>query len=75
MIMKLILRWRLRRAERALTVARLRRETLDLQDADYGGILLNQLAEERMIEQGIGELSRRRAVISSAPTVVHAPIG
>jgi hypothetical protein len=57
--MKFILRWRLRRAERALQEARRRREALDLQDAEYGGLLIDQLRGERRIEQRIADLKRQ----------------
>jgi hypothetical protein len=42
-----------RRSEQALAEARMRRESLDLQDPDYGGVLIEQITEERAIEQRI----------------------
>lgn len=55
--MKWLLAWRLRRAERALTEARQRREARDLEETNYGGIFLEQLDEERRIEQRIADLT------------------
>ncbi len=48
--------WQLHRAEKALEQARLERERLDAEDADYGGIRLEQTAKERSIESRIAEL-------------------
>jgi hypothetical protein len=59
MVMKLWLQWRLSRAERALTQSRLRRETQDLENPDYGGLLAEQVVEERLIEQRIADLKQR----------------
>lgn len=56
---KWIARWRLRRAERALAEARLRREAYDTQDPDYGGLLLAQTEEEQRIERRVAELKQR----------------
>jgi hypothetical protein len=50
------MRWRLRRAERALAEARRRREAYDIQDPDYGGLLLAQVEEERRIERQVEQL-------------------
>lgn len=64
--MEWILRWRIRRAERALNEARLRCEALDLLDADYGGVLTEQLEEVHAIERRIFELTQRLANHSAA---------
>lgn len=53
------LEWRLRRAERALSEARLRREVLDLENPDYGGLLAEQVVEERIIEIRIAKLKQQ----------------
>jgi hypothetical protein len=53
------LRWRLRRAERALSEARSHREARDLENPDYGGLFVEQLAEERLLEQRIADLKQR----------------
>lgn len=54
--MKWFLGWRQRRAERALEAARKQREALDRDDAEYGGLLLEQTVPERVIEQRIAEM-------------------
>lgn len=55
------LRWRLRRAEHALTIARRDRETRELENPDYGGLLTSQTAEEQRIERRIADLKQRLA--------------
>jgi hypothetical protein len=56
--MKWLTSWHLGRAERALTQARLRREARDIEDDSYGGLLIEQLDEERRIERRIADLTR-----------------
>ncbi len=53
------LEWRLRRAERALSEARSRREARDLENPDYAGLYPEQVVEERLIEQRIADLKQR----------------
>jgi hypothetical protein len=53
------LRWRLRRAERALAEARSRREARDLENPDYGGLLAEQVVEERRLEERVDDLKQR----------------
>lgn len=66
-----------RRSEQALAEARMRRESLDLQDPDYGGVLIEQIAEERAIELRIMQKSAsiRRPALESKPAAPSIALG
>ena len=60
-VVKLLVTIRLRRAIKDLCAAQRLRESLDLEDPDYGGLMLDQIVREQELKRRIEGLERRLA--------------